>query len=291
MTVALPALVAELDAVYQDATQRLEQQARDAQHLDQRVRRVLNLTTSGAPLFDPRRPMSPRQTFRALAMQIVDLIQTTSGRKVPLATADFDDLLAWPTEPNRPGVSQADEIMQGLAIARQQSLHTFWDRLRLRVTPETDPQRAIAQAIADLLEAFAIPQPDAVVVPYIAMPPQRALSMDLRRQDEDLEWVLSESQRRRMTRANHAIATVCLLNGQPDVAEAIHHTNHQIAQRLQTRFGQYEAGFVHTGTQDIQIAFARDVIAYRLRMPIYERLTDTLATHTAGITFVPALHR
>lgn len=291
MTQTIEHLVGELDAIYQETTERLQQQALDAQHLDQRVRHLLNKAAedAGMLVFDPQRPISPRQAFRALAMRIVEVIQTTSGRKVPLAAADFDDLLIWPHDPARMGASPTEEFLHSIAVARKQSLQAFWDRLQLRITPDVDPKRAINQAIEDLLEAFAVPQPSSLVVPYLALPPRRALTMDLRRQDEDLEWVLTAGQQLRMTRANHAIATVCLLDGQNDLAEAIHQTNHQISKRLKSRFNQYEPGTVHTATQDMQLAFGRGTIAYRLRMPLYERVADTLAHHGPGIEFVPAV--
>ena len=290
MTRSVPSLIGELDAIFQATADRLERQALDAELIDRALRRLLEQATDDPSVmeWDPRRPISPRNAFRALAMRIVGTIQSSSGRRVPISPSDYEDLLAWPDEPVRSG-TPTEDFLSSIAFARQQSLQAFWDRLQLRVSPEHDPDRAIRQALEDLLDAFAIAQPRNLVVPVLQVPPQRALSMDLRRTDNDLPWVINAMQLQRLTRANHAIATVCVLDGKPDAAEAIHEATGRITQRLKANFAQYQPNTIHHAGRDVQLAFGRDTIAYRFRIPLYERVADTLSAHSADIQFIPAM--
>lgn len=285
-------LIRDLDILYQSALDRLESQARDAIIIDKALRQILDQPDDDASVlnWNPERAISPRAAFRALAQQIVHAADGTVTRNDnAITTLDYEDLLSWPDEPKRlPGQSPTHELFRRIEYARSKSLRGFWNRFVVRIAPDKDPQAALLSAATDLVDAFGVEMPDRLLVPYRAREPFRTLLLPFHRSPEDIEWTVHAPALVSMTRANHALATICRVHGDSSVAAAIHEVNGALHSRMKTSFRQYRPRETFLAGDYLHMVFSRDHVDYRLCNRIWERVWEALPQNIQALQFVDA---
>lgn len=288
----ISSLIRDLDILYQSALDRLESQARDAVIIDKALRQILDQPDEDAPVlnWNPERAISPRAAFRALAQQVVHAAGATVTRADnAITTLDYDDLISWPDEPKRqPGESPAHELFRRIEYARSKSLRGFWNRFVVRIAPDSDPDAARLSAATDLVGAFGVETPDRLLIPYRARDPYRTLLLPFHRRPDDIEWTVHAPALVNITRANHALATLCRVNGEAQVAAAIHEVNGSLHSRMKTSFRQYRPREAFLAGDYLVMQFGRDHVDYRLGTRLWELVWDTLPQTCHSLQFVDA---
>jgi len=283
-------LIFDLDILFQSALDRLESQARDAVIIDKALRQILDQPDEDASVLNwsPERAMSPRTAFRALAQQVVQAADATVTRNDnAITTLDYEDLISWPDEPKRlPGQSPTHELFRRIQYARTKSLRDFWNRFVVRIAPDRDPAAAILSAATDLVSAFGVEMPDRLLVPYRSKAPYRTLLLPFHRTPEDIEWTVHAPALVKLTRANHALATICRVHGDTSIAAAIHEANGALHARMKTSFRQYRPRETFLAGDYLHMQFCRDHVAYRLGNRIWERVWEALPQHIHSLQFV-----
>jgi hypothetical protein len=283
-------LIADLDHVYQSTLDRLASQARDAHMLDLALRRILDQEDDDARIldWDVERAMSPRTAFRALAMKLVEHLQGSVQREIALSPIDYEDLLTWPLEPRRLGVTPVDDFLHRVQRARQYRLADFWVELTNRVTPHLSPDSATKRAGTDLAIAFVRELPHTAVIPVRNVALARTLGLPIQRQDQDPDWILPAATLHLMTRANHALSTVAELGDQGKVARHIRECTSVMAGKVKAAFRQYEPkDSFHAGV-DLTIELSRDCVDYRLSPRLFELAQAAIKLHQPSISFLPS---
>jgi len=178
--------------------------------------------------------------------------------------------------------------LRGIDFAKGQSLAEFWSRLRTRIAPDTDPREAARQAVEDLLVSFAIVLPQDRVVPFTQYHGAVSLHLPLRRQEDDMEWVITPLQLQCVSRSNHALSTLCLLDGRLRSAEAIHDATGVIHNRLRANFRQYKQRDCFHAGQELRVYFCRDAVDYRFDPSLFELVRERMCEHASDLEFVPS---
>jgi hypothetical protein len=283
-------LIYDLDVVFQSTLDRLESWARDALIIDKAIRQILDQPDEDDSVlnWNPERAMSPRHAFRALAQRVVQAADETLTRTDnAITTLDYEDLLNWPDEPKRqPGQPLAHELFRRIEYARRKTLRAFWNRLSVRIAPDRDPEAARISATSDLVSAFGVETPERMLVPYRSRESFRTLLLPFNRTIGDIEWTVHAPALVNMTGANHALATLCRLDGDATVAASIHELNGSLHSRMKTSFRQYKPRETYFAGDHLQIVLCRDHVDYRLGERVWSRVWDALPSSSMDLQFV-----
>ena len=284
-------LITELDIIYQSCLDRMETQIRDAHVIDKAIRQILDRGDSDEAIlnWDPERAMSPRQAFKALAKQVVSAADDEVTRDGGITPLDYEDLLAWPDEPKRlPGQTATGELMARIQYARRVSLRAFYDRFVVRIAPGKDPDAANASATADLMTAFAVATPERMLIPFKNHGDHRVMLMAQPRLATDLDWTISNDTLLNMTRANHALATLCQLNGESKRANNVLELNASITNQLKTKSHRYEPNETYMAGDDLHVRLCERHCDFRVSPRIWEIVHDTMPKLVSDLVFIPA---
>ena len=285
-------LIHELDVVYQGTLDRLEVQARDAVLIDKALRQILDQGDEADAVlnWNPERAISPRGAFRALANQVVKAAQTTATREdTAITTLDYEDLLSWPDEPKRlPGEAPSSELFRRIAYARNKSLRKFWNSFVVRIAPDRDPATALMTAASDLATAFGIEAPTHLLLPFRHQDPFRTLLFPFNRSQGDLEWTVHQPAMLNLIRANHALSTICRVNGDGSAATAIHELNGNLQSRMKTSFRQYKPRDSFIAGDLLNLQFGRDHVDFQMGVRVWELVWQALPEHVPELQFVDA---
>lgn len=283
------ALVEDLDALYQESLVRLENQTRDAMFIDSAIRRLLDQAPGDDSVieWDPKRAMNPRLAFRSIALRIVEESRKDVTRGLGITKIDYEDLLVWTDEPQRKG-TVSESFLAYIEYARTKTLKEFWHRLQARIRPDQDPETSAQQAVADLMNAFAIVLPKQVVIPYTRVLSKDALSLSLQRQEHDLELVISPVQLQNIIRANHAICTLLLLHNKTPAAEHIYEVTNSIQNKMKSNYCQYQHKDVYHASSTMQIRFMRENVNYAMEDFVFDIVRKEITTRDTQAEYLPA---
>lgn len=281
-------LAGELDVVFQQALDRMESQTRDAIFIDHTLRQLLDQAATDDSIinWDPERAISPKLAFRSLALRLIKVGQGSKTREGTLTPLDYEDLLSWPDAPRRAYGTPAADFLKCIEHARSKRLSDFWVQLRSRIAPASDPQQATINATADLLAAFAIVLPHQFVVPVASGPNgQLIIPFSIRRESYDLEWVVPTEALESVSRALHALATLCHLGGEPSFANVLLELNLSLHNRMRSTLRKYSYNERFTAGGIITIRLQRDNIHFVLTPWIYDQARLAL-TQVRGLHFI-----
>jgi hypothetical protein len=283
-------LIDDLDLLYQNVLDRLESQTRDALIIDQAIRRLLDQSDSEEAVLNwqPERAMSPKTAFRALALRLIPHAEALATRPVGVSRLDYEDMLVWPDEPVRRGVSLADDFVDRIRYARTKTIREFWDRLHGRISPEGNPALSLDTAATDLLRAFATPHPEMVSISTARLGDRQGLLLPLSKAHNDVDLVLSVSGLQNITRANHAISTLCALEGRPEIGTSVYELTGNLHQRLTSSFRQYRPGETYYADDYLRVRMDRGHILYAMDRQLFELVRSTLPRFAENLQFVQA---
>lgn len=281
-------LAKQLDIVFQNTLDRLEVQTRDAIIIDRALRQLLdqNETDESIINWDPERAISPKLAFRALALRLIHEADKAVTREATINSLDYEDLLAWPDEPRRRVNSAADEFLIRIEHARTKSVAEFWHQFQARIAPDRDPIHAQISATSDLLSAFAVELPTEFIVPFVPIGEGiHILPFGLKRQKDDLEWVIHQDVMNNVFRTNHALATICLLHKETMLSTLILEMNTAFHSKMKTTFRQYTPNEQFLAGGVLSLRMQRDHIDFRLSRPLFDMVQQAMSP-VRGLHFV-----
>jgi hypothetical protein len=283
-------VIRDLDVLYQSTLDRLATQARDARLIDIALRRILDQDDSSAPTleWDIERAMSPRTAFRSLALKLVEHMQGSVDREVALSPIDYDDLLVWPIEPRRLGMTATDDFLQRIELARRYRLADFWIELSNRVSPHLSPDDAQRRAGTDLALAFVRELPHDSVIPVFDTEQWRTMSLPIHRDDGEPEWILPNQTVHQMTRTNHALSTLAELGKEGRSAKHIRECTQTMSSSVKKTFRQYEPKQTFHAGGAMRIELTRDTVDYRLTPKLFDLARVAITAHEPTICFLPS---
>lgn len=282
-------LVLELDEIYQESLNRLENQTRDAMFIDSAIRKLLDQSPNDDSVleWDPKLAMNPKIAFRALSLQIIEAARKDVTRGLGITKIDYEDLLTWTDEPGRKQTA-SESFLAYIDYSRTKTLKEFWHRLQARIRPDQDPEASVLQAVADLMNAFAITLPKQIVIPYTKVNSHSALSLPLKRLETDLELVISSVQLQNIIRANHAISTILLLNHKATAAEQIYEATNSIQNRMKANYYQYQHKDTFHAGASLQIRFMREYVNYAMDAPVFDMVRREIMAKDTKAEYLPA---
>jgi hypothetical protein len=285
-TKSVEVLIRDLDVVYQSMLDRLEAQTREAILMDKAVRQILDRDDESQSIMEwrPQRAISPHGAFVALARQLMET-SATSSTDSP-TTIDFEDLLAWTDKPiAHPGEAENYTLLREIHYARHKSLQRFWNSLTVRVAPERDPNAAALSASEDLVSAFGVEGHTEILVPYRNDEPDRTFMLAYRRKSAEMSWVIQTATLHNMLRVNHALATVCRLGSDMDVAADLKKSAESIQAKIKGANGLFRPQEkAYLGTY-VQLQFFEQHVDYRLDRRVWEHVWDVVPTQFPLVRF------
>lgn len=284
------ALITELDILYQSTLDRLEAHVRDVHIIDHALRRILDQGDSESAVleWDIERAMSPRAAFRALALRLVEHMQSNVQREIALSPIDYDDLLIWPREISPANGTTVHHFLAKVQAARGFSLRQFWADLSNRVAPDRDPEAATDRAANDLAMAFTRQLTTDLIVPVNSRYGRHALPMEIMRQQGDSEWVLPGHTITMVTRANHALSTLLQLARENKVAAHIKECTTTFNAKIRERFRQYAPAEAYFAGDDLRIELTRDSVDYHMSDKLYSLTHNAIHRQDPHVAFLPS---
>lgn len=292
--VDLQGLVEQLDTLYQNALDRLEAQTNDAIGFDRDLRRLLDQSETDESIvnWDPERAISPRLLYRSLALRLIKQSDAAVTRDVAISPMDYEDLLSWSDEPHPRSGNHKQDLLRRIQYARTKRLATFWSQFQARIAPDRDPVQARITALSDLLCVFAIEQPAKYIVPYSPLLSGVVIvPFALKRVDGDLDWVVKQETMTLISKANHALATICQLGQSSLMATLILEMNTTIHSKLRSSLYKYSPNEQFLAGGMLSTRLRRDYIDYRMSPELFSHFRASLGT-VRGLCFIdsPRFH-
>lgn len=283
-------LAQQLDEVYQQALTRLAQQTRDSILIDQALRRLLDQTSEDASVlqWDPERAMPPHSAFRSLALKLIERAHALTSNEFPLLETHYADLLSWSAEPKRYDLSPADQFLARIAFAREQTLSSFWEKLKTRLSPQSNPYRSERNAVVDLVQCFGTEVPEAVLLPKLSFPSTTALVLKLPRAFKEHPFSMSPSNAERLNCAVQSVSTLLLLARHQKAATGLNEGMGMLSGKLRGNFSQYaHKDTYYCGLTGSMVLF-EDHIQLRIHHELFEDIRASVTRHTHNPQWVDA---
>lgn len=283
-------LAVELDGLYQQALDRLEQQATDVLAIDEEIKKVLQRSADHESIlqWDPERAMPPHTAFRSLALQIIRRATDLVPAENPLLESHYYDLLAWPEDPARNERTLRDQIAARIAYARQQSLSEFWARLQTRIVPTANPGESRRRALDEFVLNIGQPVPEAILVPTLFGHSSYTLCLALHRAKGEMEFVISPKHLQQIYAVGHALATLLLIAGRHKPANSISEALSACSNRVRGNFGLYAHRDHFPAGSEMSIRLHKDHVQFIVSPELYQLLQNAIALPYPNVQFVDA---
>lgn len=290
MSAEIDHMVDQLDALYQQALDRLETQSADVLAIDQEIKRVLQRGSENENIlqWDPERAMPPHTAFRALAVQIIAKASGTVPAETPLLESHYYDLLSWPEDPLRTDHCLKDQIAARIGFARKQSLREFWARLQSRIAPHANLDDSRRRAVDDFVHTIGRPVPEAILVPTLFGAHSSTLCLELHRTKAEMEFMISPRHLHQIYAVGHALATLLLINGVHKAASGINEALSAASNKLRNNFGLYAHRDHFPGGPEMSLRLHKDHVQYIVSADLYQLVTNAVSLPYPNVQFVDA---
>jgi hypothetical protein len=234
-------LADELDAIFQRCLDLLQSQVEQVESVEAQLHAMFGVE-GATPLLsiNPERAINPQAIYRVLADRMIQHLRPTLDPRGTRAQVRFDDICVWLDEPLRLGLPLSEYLLRKVRFARGKSLRDLYQHVLLRLTPETMPEDAAANACQELIRTLCVEVPPAIVIPVKETPPATVMYMVLARKAGDLTFHLTDYQIDRITQTLLAFATLAALAGNHAAAGELNDASNALRVRLKRVKNQYE---------------------------------------------------
>jgi len=280
-------LLRDLDTAYQSILDQLEQQTTGVVSINSNLQKVLNAGPDTPVInYQPDRALSPQDVFRDLAEVLVRRERPRLDPRGVRKDVRYDDLLRWADEPARGTQSATEFALSRISRARARSLHDFYERFVVRISPESLPERASEYVSQELLGSFAVPVPPSLIVPHCVDSFGTAVFIRLTRQHGEKPYYLTQDQFVRVEQAFLALATACVMAGNEQAAAAITEAGNELVRRLRENHRQYRHADEQHGGLHLRVVLWRDKVAFHLSNAVMDILRSLMLASSKGLQFV-----
>ncbi|MHB8742788.1 MAG: hypothetical protein ACYC9L_06635 [Sulfuricaulis sp.] len=280
-------LADELDVLYQRCLDLLQTQIEQADAIESELHELVGVE-GHAPLLDinPERAIHPQAIYRVLAERLIQHMRPILDPRGARAATRFDDICVWLDEPLRLGLPLSEYLLRKVRFARGKSLRDLHQHILLRLTPESMPEDAAANACQELIRTLCVEVPPAIVIPVKETPPATVLYMVLARKPGDLSFHLSAYQIDRITQTLLAFATLAALDGNHPAATAINEASNNLRVRLQRAKSQYEDKESLAAGRWLTIKLRKDTIEFHVEPAIMALFRDQANGNMSRLEFI-----
>ncbi|MEY2161272.1 hypothetical protein [Rhodanobacter sp. FW106-PBR-LB-2-11] len=281
------ALLTDLDAAYQAILDHLEKQTTGVASINSDLQRVLNAGADTQVInYQPDRALSPQDAFKDLAEVLVRRERPRLDPRGLRKDVRYDDLLRPTEEPARGSMTTAEFALARIAHARTRSIHAFYERLVVRISPESVPERASEYVFQELVASFAVHVPPMLIVPHAEDSFGSTVFIRLTRHEGEKPYNLTHDQFVRVEQAFHALGTACVMAGNEQAAAAITEAGNELVRRLRENHRQYRHAEDQHGGIHIRVTLWRDKVAFHLSNSVMEIVRSLMLTSSKGLQFV-----